>query len=63
MFGVGRIMCYTMFGANSGVCLGFDNWLGYDVLIKGALALGFSFQWCHLSVSVLTVGFSMLALE
>ena len=52
-----------MFGVNSGVCLGFDKWLGYDAMIMGAQALGFSFQCCHLSVSVLTLGFSMLALE
>ena len=46
-----------MFGVNSGVCLGFDKWLGYDVVIMGARALGFSFQSCHLSVCLLALGF------
>ena len=44
-----------MFGVNSGVCLGFDKWLGYDVLIMGARALGGSLQCWHLSVSVLAL--------
>ena len=46
-----------MFGVNSGVCLGFDKWLGYDVVIMGAWALGISFQSCHLRVCLLTLGF------
>ena len=48
-----------MFGVNSGVCLGFDKWLGYDVVIMGAPALGIPlnpFQSCHLSVFLLTLG-------
>ena len=44
-----------MFGVNSGVCLGFDKWLGYDVLIMGARALGVSLQCWHLSVPVLAL--------
>ena len=52
-----------MFGVSNGFCLGFDRWFGYDVAIMGARARGFPFQCCHLSVSVLTLGFSMLALE
>ena len=36
---------------------GFDKWLGDDVVIIGPRALGFLFRCCHLSVSVLTLGF------
>ena len=33
------------------------KWLGYDVVIMGARALGILFQCYHLSVSVLRLGF------
>ena len=49
-----------MFGVNNGVCLGFDKWLGYDVLIMGARALGGSLQCWHLNVSLPALeGFSV----
>ena len=42
MFGVNGIM-----GINDGFCLGFENSLGYDDVIMGTRALGFSFQYWH----------------
>ena len=50
-------MCHNVWGKQWRLFVFLDKWLGYDVVILGARALGISFQSCHLRACLLTLDF------